>query len=328
MRLLDYAKVIVGNGHWMKGWEAEDRMHGLSVEIFDPCGVTETPVISRIGAVSEVQRVAITGAPTSGWFSLRLDGGETGQIAYNASAATVATALDAITSRQFTVAGGPGPATPWTVTFNDGNVAQMTTTASLVGGTNPAVAVTTTTPGATGGTIVYRVGAFGIKADLPRSLMCTQEDDEKWLEAVTKAAAETGVGRAACIEHAEDSDTWIGDSLAQTAATIEAGRIVWQTHNVGVPALHLADDQMIDALNAKVILSLGDQMMTVWGDPVVNSPGYVAGAIFWTGPIEVYLSTIDTDLLFKSSNNEARVIANIVAALDMPPGQIVKVTAV
>jgi hypothetical protein len=225
MRLLDYADVKVGNGHWMKGWQAEDRMGGLSVEIFDVCGTSETQIID---------------------------------------------------------------------------------------GSNPDV---------------YDIRAFGIKADLPRSLLCTQKDDEQWLAKMTKEAAETAVGRAACIEHADGTDTWLGDASVRAAATIEAGRVVWQAHNVGVPALHLADDQMVDALNAKVILSLGDEMMTVWGDPVVNSPGYLPGTIFWSGPIEVFLSTIDTDLLFKSSNNAAVVIANIVAALNMPPGQVVKVTA-
>ena len=225
MRLLDYADVKIGNGHWMKGWQAEDRMGGLSVEIFDVCGTSETSLI-------------------------------------------------------------------------DGST-----------------------------TDIYDIRAFGIKADLPRSLMCTQDDDEKWLETMTKAAAEAGVGRAACIEHADGSDTWLGDASVRNAATIEAGRLTWNAHNVGVPALHLADDQMIEALTARAITPIGDQMLTVWGDPVVNSPGYLAGTIFWSGPIEIYLSSIESDLLYKVSNNEARVIANIVAALNMPPGQVVKVTA-
>lgn len=103
----------------------------------------------------EVQTVTITGTPTGGTFTLTYDGQTTAAIAYNATAATVKSALAAlnnIKAEDITVAGGPGPGTPYTVTFGGGaadghNVSQMTATGSLSGGSTPAVAVTTTTGG-------------------------------------------------------------------------------------------------------------------------------------------------------------------------------------
>jgi hypothetical protein len=107
-------------------------------------------------ASAEVQAVTITGAPDGGTFTLTFSGQTTTAIAYNATAAAVQAALVAlsnIAAGDVTVTGGPGPATPWAVTFAGAyigtNVAQMTATSSLTGGTTPAVAVTTTTAGGT-----------------------------------------------------------------------------------------------------------------------------------------------------------------------------------
>jgi hypothetical protein len=112
------------------------------------------------GQASEGQTVTITGTPTGGTFTLTLNGETTAGIAYNATAAAVEDALEALPSLSgddVTVTGGPGPGTPYVVTFGGAlagtNVAQMTASAaSLTGGTSPAVAVTTTTAG--GGTAV------------------------------------------------------------------------------------------------------------------------------------------------------------------------------
>lgn len=107
---------------------------------------------------NEVQTVTITGTPTGGSFTLTYGGNTTGAIAYNATAGAVQTALRALPNTQdAVVAGGPGPGTPWTVTWGNGkDVAQMSATGSFTGGTAPAVAVTTTTPGG-GSTFVRAV---------------------------------------------------------------------------------------------------------------------------------------------------------------------------
>jgi hypothetical protein len=107
------------------------------------------------GDVSEVQSVSITGGPTGGTFTLTYSGQTTAGIAYNAAAAAVQAALVALSNvapGDVTVGGGPGPGTPWTVTFRRelGNVGQMTANAAgLTGGSSPAVNVATTTPGFT-----------------------------------------------------------------------------------------------------------------------------------------------------------------------------------
>ncbi len=107
------------------------------------------------GNASEAQTVTITGGPTGGTVTLTLAGQTTAAIPYNATAAAVQTALEALSNvnvGDVTVTGGPGPATPWVVTFGGQyageNMPEMTASgASLTGGTSPAIAVTTTTAG-------------------------------------------------------------------------------------------------------------------------------------------------------------------------------------
>lgn len=104
---------------------------------------------------NEVQQVAITGSPTGGTFPLTHDAQTTAAIAYNAAASAVQSALEALSNigvGDVACAGGPLPGTPVTVTFQGAlggtDVTLMTTSsAGLTGGTSPAVAVTTTTPG-------------------------------------------------------------------------------------------------------------------------------------------------------------------------------------
>lgn len=107
---------------------------------------------------NEAQTITITGTPTGGTFTLTFtdeDGTTytTGTIAYDATAATVLTAiraLAAIENDDVSATGGALPGTPVVVTFagkyTGKDVALMTANgASLTGGTAPAVAVTTST---------------------------------------------------------------------------------------------------------------------------------------------------------------------------------------
>lgn len=115
-----------------------------------------TKAVLYAGTSDEVQTVTITGAPTGGTFTLTFSGQTTAAIAFNATAAAVQTALEALSNiavGEVVVTGGPGPATAWTVTFAgtlaNTNVTAMTATSSLTGGTTPAVTVATTTEGGT-----------------------------------------------------------------------------------------------------------------------------------------------------------------------------------
>lgn len=104
------------------------------------------------GPTSEVQTLTVTGAPTGGTFTVTWSGQTTGNIAYNATAATVQAALEALSNvapGDVTVTGDAGG--PWTLHWAGAqlgdDVAAPTTTSNLSGGSTPAVTVATTTAG-------------------------------------------------------------------------------------------------------------------------------------------------------------------------------------
>ncbi|MFE9812419.1 hypothetical protein [Streptomyces sp. NPDC005548] len=109
------------------------------------------------GPTSETQTATVTGSPTGGTFTLTFSGQTTGGIAYNASAAVVQAALEALSNiapGDVTVTGNAGG--PYTVVFGGAylsdDVSQMTASgASLTGGSSPTVTVTTNTAGGAAG---------------------------------------------------------------------------------------------------------------------------------------------------------------------------------
>jgi hypothetical protein len=103
---------------------------------------------------NEVQTATVTGGPTGGTFTLTYSGQTTAAIAYNAPAATVQAALIALSNLapgDVVVTGAAGG--PYTLAFGGtllgDNVASLTATASLTGGTTPGVTMATTTAGGT-----------------------------------------------------------------------------------------------------------------------------------------------------------------------------------
>jgi hypothetical protein len=109
-------------------------------------------------AASEVQTVTITGTPTGGTFTVTFDGATSAGIAFDATAAAVQTALEALSTvnpGDVAVTGGPGPGTAFTVTFGGRyaglNVPAFTASgSSLTGGTSPGVTIATATAGGSG----------------------------------------------------------------------------------------------------------------------------------------------------------------------------------
>lgn len=104
-------------------------------------------------AVNEVQRISVaSGAPSAGTFTLTFSGQTTAAIPFNATAAQVQAALEALSNinvGDVAVTGGPLPGTPIDVTFqgqySGTNVPQMTVdNTGVTGGTYQ---VTTTTQG-------------------------------------------------------------------------------------------------------------------------------------------------------------------------------------
>lgn len=114
---------------------------------------TETVTVTGTNAV---MTLTTPGTPTGGSFSLVYDGRQTGTVPFNASAANVDTALEALANlgaSQVTCAGGPLP-TAVTITF-DGPATQKRphplitqgTPNGLTGGSSPTASIANTTPG-------------------------------------------------------------------------------------------------------------------------------------------------------------------------------------
>lgn len=101
---------------------------------------------------NEVQTLTVTGGPTGGTFTITWSGQTTAALAYNATAAQVQTALEALSNiapGDVAVTGAAGG--PWTLTWGGTqlgeNVAQPTTTETFTGGTTPDITIATTTAG-------------------------------------------------------------------------------------------------------------------------------------------------------------------------------------
>lgn len=140
-----------------------DLHHGQYGEVrIDPAGVG-TPA-----GTTEVQLVTITGTPTGGTFTLTFDGETTAPIAYNATAAAVEAALLALPSFRtgdVVVTGSAGG--PYTLTFGGDfagtDVTVLTAAGAFTGGSSPAIAVTTPTPGVEPGiAIVWSLNAWSM----------------------------------------------------------------------------------------------------------------------------------------------------------------------
>jgi hypothetical protein len=119
---------------------------GVSQHVFDPTVTT--------GGVNEVQTLAITGAPTGGTFTITFRGQITAAIPFNATAAQVQAALEALSTigvGGVAVSGGPLPGSSVVLTFQNqlGNqdVPLITTTNTFTGGASPNTTVTPTTAG-------------------------------------------------------------------------------------------------------------------------------------------------------------------------------------
>lgn len=106
-------------------------------------------------ATNEVQSLSITGTPTGGTFRLAFKSVSTANIAYNATAAAVQTALEAISTvgtGNILTGGGPLPGSPVTITFQGqlaGTNQPLLTVvaAAFTAGTTPTATVTQTTAG-------------------------------------------------------------------------------------------------------------------------------------------------------------------------------------
>ena len=148
----DFSGEMSDGNFWLTGAQGQGLPRSSDDVLYT---FLQNETATAIGAVNEVQSVAITGTPTGGTFTLTFAGQTTAGIAYNAAASAVQSALEALTNigvGQVICAGGALPGAAVTVTFQGTlaglDVPQMTASAAgLTGGTSPTVTVTTTTQG-------------------------------------------------------------------------------------------------------------------------------------------------------------------------------------
>jgi RHS repeat-associated protein len=121
-------------------------------------------------AGDSVQQVSLTGSPTGGTFTLSFNGQTTSAIAYNASAATVQSALQTLSSigtNNALVA--PAAGSTWIVRFAGtlAGAAQPALTGNgsgLTGGSSPSVAITVTSEGGDAGRVQQTTDPRGLVA--------------------------------------------------------------------------------------------------------------------------------------------------------------------
>lgn len=172
----------------------------VSVNLAPSTTFAKGTILSQVSAsANEVHTITITGTPTGGTFTVSgvnpITGASwtTGNIAYNAAASAVASAIAAVAGvGTYTGGGGALPGTAVTITYSGVlagiPVAPVTTSASLTGGTSPAIAVTRTTTGATAGTY----SAFVTGTNTARGILkygCVTDSEGK----ITFGSASTGM---------------------------------------------------------------------------------------------------------------------------------------
>lgn len=207
---------------------------------------------SAAKGTDEVQTVTISGTPTGGAFTLTFGGQTTQALPYNATAAQVSRALEDLASigwGNVLVTGGPGPGTPYVVTFlhdlGSQNVALMTAANTFTGGTTPAVAVAETTPGVAGATIKrLKLDSRGFASERDLATLTTEGtedilttnrvnarrasfDQSKWQQALALIAQQYSTGNPGEAQRVWDTGdfktTQYGLEVWETAVDVDDG---------------------------------------------------------------------------------------------------------
>lgn len=110
----------------------------------------------QASGTAEVQTATKSGTVSGGSFTLSFNGATTTAIQWDAVAATVQLALEALSTIEagdITVTGGPIASVAFTITFGgnlSGNQAQITADATLLTGSTPGITMATSVPGVAG----------------------------------------------------------------------------------------------------------------------------------------------------------------------------------
>lgn len=223
-----------------------DLARAMHVQLPASVTLARGTVLGEVTGVNELQRITLTSA-TGGTFKLTYAGQQTGAIAYNASAATIKTALEALSNiavDDIIVTGGPANTTPVVVEFiaTLGGAAQspMLIDISSLTGSGVSGVVDTLRDGAAGTSGLFKAYASG------------NTDGSQVAKAILPYDVVTdGLGRIAIVgssllsgEHGEKSNSievwyrgsfYTAELVGLDATAIAAlGRLVWGTSSAGL----------------------------------------------------------------------------------------------
>jgi phosphohistidine swiveling domain-containing protein len=147
----DVNDAYLGAVSWAGDLEFYGRFNAMLTLLYGALGIkyVKTP-----GGTNHVTTLTLTGAPTGGSFTLTYSAQTTAAIPYNATAAQIQSALEALSNiaeGEVDCNGGPLLTAPVTITWYGtlaGVITNPTVTPSFTGGTSPLLTPTTTTAGA------------------------------------------------------------------------------------------------------------------------------------------------------------------------------------
>jgi hypothetical protein len=247
---------------------SQDTSNYVTIRIRDDSLVDEVQCVYNDAiTVNEIQKVSTDA--TGGTFTLTFDDGEatppsTNAIAYNATAATVETELEALSNiADVTVTGTGTSSDPWVITFVDPgarNINQLTGDGTgLTGGT---LTITTTTQGNNGGTFTLDydgqvTGAINYNA--PGAALATPDGTsvEEKLQALSNITdvSVTGTGTEAdpwCVTFVNPGDQDVVEMLADDTNLNGSTTITTTTEGRGNQILDVVIQNTTNQLNSWV----------------------------------------------------------------------------
>ena len=200
-------------------------------------------------------------------------------------------------------------------------------------GETPVIGSDTSLPGA------FKTVPFAIDGFLRRGTFCAEPDDLAWFGRAFQDTLDYVLGWMFTIAHAAGSESWIGDNNvqsvslagntdAQRLAGILAGRKLWRQTVVaeGGPVLHLPPSWVPGMVAVGLLTPDGER--TTIGDVVVVSDGYdEKGIAFWTGPVQIKVGKINTEMVPRARTNDEVNVLDTFAQIIVSPCSIVRVGA-
>lgn len=196
--------------------------------------------------------------------------------------------------------------------------------------------------------VKYAVTPFGIVATMEFPVNCGASDDESWLSKAIQAENELAITRALYVPVASQaSENWVGAAgvtevpygtgTFPLADSTVLARQTWIEQNMasgdsaGHPIMHVSPYAAPGMVRDGVLQIAGskNEAFSIFGDPVVIGDGYLPGPPVWfSGPIDVYISTAEVYGIPNAKANRITWGANQIAAIDIAPCMIVRVGGV